>query len=351
MQENKGSVQVEAQRAAIIFGGTGFIGSFFARHLLDNENYSRVYLVDLQSLDEKLSTFRRDILGFDERVIFARADVRFEINWTPDVENIDLIANFAAVHREPGHHAQEYFDCNIKGAENVCEFANRIGCNSIVFTSSISPYGVSEDKKDEETLPVPVSAYGASKLVAEKIHKEWLASNGENRLLIVRPGVVFGPGEGGNVSRLIKAVKGGYFFYMSNKATKKAGIYVREVCNAICWLLERVDMSEDRYLLANLSMDPAPSIEDYVKSIKGQLGRSSYVFNIPRPFLFCISYSIFIFSSVFRMETPFDPVRLRKTIRSNNIKPTKLMSEGYEFRYELDDAMRDWREISPEDWT
>lgn len=83
---------------------------------------------------------------------------------TPD----DIIFNFAAVHRTPGHEDHEYFETNIRGAENVVAFAERHGIKQIVFTSSIAPYGPSEELKSEDTLPTPNSAYGISKLVAEK---------------------------------------------------------------------------------------------------------------------------------------------------------------------------------------
>ena len=43
--------------------------------------------------------------------------------------------------------------------------------NTIVFTSSIASYGTWEDEKFENSLPLPTSAYGSSKLVAEEIHK------------------------------------------------------------------------------------------------------------------------------------------------------------------------------------
>ena len=43
-------------------------------------------------------------------------------------------------------------------------------------------------------MPVPTTAYGSSKLVAEKIHEKWHSKDGLNRQLIVRPGVVFEPG-------------------------------------------------------------------------------------------------------------------------------------------------------------
>ena len=93
-----------------------------------------------------------------------------------------------------------YFETNIRGAENVCAFAEKFGIKKIVFTSSIAPYGAAEDLKTEETLPTPNTPYGISKLVAEKIHTIWQAKQpNERQLTIVRPGVVFGKGENGKV--------------------------------------------------------------------------------------------------------------------------------------------------------
>ena len=107
----------------------------------------------------------------------------------------DLAVNLAAIHREPGHQDYEYFETNLKGAENVCSWADQVGCNKIIFTSSIAPYGPAEEPKDEQSLTVPVTAYGSSKLAAEKIHIAWQHKDIEGRqLVIVRPGVVFGPG-------------------------------------------------------------------------------------------------------------------------------------------------------------
>ena len=46
-------------------------------------------------------------------------------------EEIDLVANFAAIHREPGHEDHEYYRCNLLGAENVCDWAEKIGCQKL----------------------------------------------------------------------------------------------------------------------------------------------------------------------------------------------------------------------------
>jgi len=85
-------------------------------------------------------------------------------------------------------------------------------------------------------VPCPNTHYGSSKLAAEKIHIAWQNRDIKNRILtIVRPGVVFGKGEGGNMSRLVKLIHKNFFFYMGNKDTRKAGIYVKELVNQIMW--------------------------------------------------------------------------------------------------------------------
>ena len=66
------------------------------------------------------------------------------------IDEKTVVFNFAAVHRTPGHPDYAYFETNIKGAENVCNFATAHGINHIVFTSSIAPYGASEEQKTEE---------------------------------------------------------------------------------------------------------------------------------------------------------------------------------------------------------
>ena len=266
----------------IIFGGTGFIGVFFAKFLVDSGFSDIIYLVDIQTIEEKRIKVRERLINFDSRIIFVKQDVRQSINLAESLGDIDLIINLAAVHREPGHEDHEYFETNILGATNICSFAEEVGCNSIIFTSSISPYGVGESVRDESTLPIPVTAYGSSKLVAEKIHQIWQAKDIINRrLIIVRPGVVFGPGEGGNVSRLIRAVIHRYFFFMGNESTRKAGVYVKELCNAMWWVLQQQNKNKETVSLFNMTMNPGPSIGEYVKAVCNTQGIKRYVPTVP----------------------------------------------------------------------
>ena len=87
---------------AVIFGGTGFIGTFFANHLINNERYEKVYLYDYERVDAKDSIYRKKLIEENNKSIQVVGDVRNEIDWLPNCK-IDLVANMAAIHREPGH--------------------------------------------------------------------------------------------------------------------------------------------------------------------------------------------------------------------------------------------------------
>lgn len=337
------------RECVVIFGGAGFIGTFFAQHLIEEYKTSKIYLYDHELVSDKLFEFRQKMVESYPEIEMIEGDVKNTIDWIPD-ESIALVANFAAVHREPGHEDYEYYECNLLGAENVCGWAERVGCKRIIFSSSIAPYGPSESVRDERSIPVPESAYGGSKLAAEKIHQIWQARDKQRQLVIVRPGVVFGPGEGGNVSRLIKAVRNRYFFYMGNKQTRKAGTYVKELCRAMMWVLNSEKGKVDGVSVFNMSMNPGPSIQEYVEAIARVANVKIWVPSVPSTLLLAVAHAIDLIARPIGIQHPFSPVRIKKLIRSNNILPTYLVEQGYEYKYSLDEAFTDWKKDCPKDW-
>lgn len=337
-------------KTVFIFGGTGFIGSHFCRHLLQEKLADKIYLADNKPLSAEQSgngTLKEALS--DGRVKFIQVDVRKEI---PDFAegDVELIANFAAVHREPGHQPHEYFETNIYGAENVCAWANKVGCKNLIFTSSISPYGPSEEERNELSLPVPATPYGASKLVAEKIHLGWKALGEGRKLLIVRPGVVFGPGEGGNVTRLVRAVIKRYFLYMGNKETRKAGGYVKELCNSLIWGMGTLESQGKDFLLYNFTMDPPPSVGEYVKTICEVAEIKRKIPHVPFFLLNAMAYPIEGVAKILNINQPVSPVRIKKLVRSNYIMPGIFRELGYKYKFTLSEAMRDWKSEKIQDW-
>lgn len=337
------------EATVVLFGGTGFIGTHLAQETLRAGLAKKIVLVDLlPPRSEPYCALLQQGLT-DGRVEFVRWDVRQPI---PEslLPRASLIFNLAAIHREPGHAPHEYFETNLLGAENVCAWASAVSCPRIVFTSSIAPYGPSEELKTESSLPVPETPYGSSKLAAEKMHIGWQSACPSRRLLLLRPGVVFGPGEGGNVTRLVRSVVKGYFVYMGNRQTRKAGGYVKELFRAIRFGLDYQDRSGESVILLNFSMDPPATLETYVNAIRRVAGIRRSPMSVPRSLLMGVSYPIDAVARTFGIRQPISPVRVRKLFRSTSIDPSGLRQLGYQWHYTLEEAFLDWKKDRPEDF-
>ena len=336
---------------AVIFGGTGFIGLHFTRFLIDKAGFDQVILADIKPPEQHIAhTFVKSELS-SGKVRYVQCDVRQPISASLSADKVDFIANFAAVHREPGHEPWEYFDTNIPGARNVCAYAEAIDCKDILFTSSISPYGPTEEPKSETSIPTPETAYGSSKLAAELIHAAWRdRGQHERRLLVVRPGVVFGPGEGGNVSRLVKMLMKGFFVFAGNKQTRKAGIYVKELCNAMWWMHQLQASRTPATATANMTMNPGPSMQEYVEAIQKVANKKAFVPSIPVWSLMLAARVIELITGILQINSSINTVRIKKLVRSNNIVPGVLAQEQYPYVFTLETALADWLKSLPSEW-
>lgn len=337
-------------REVVIFGGTGFIGTHLAQYLLTHQDVNRIYLVDLNPPRDAAYTATLQEGLRSGKIIYVQHDVRQPVETDKLPQGVDAIFNFAAVHREPGHEAKEYFETNLLGAENVCAWASRVSCPLMVFTSSISPYGPSEDKKTEKTLPVPETPYGSSKLAAEKIHLGWQSAADGRQLLIMRPGVVFGPGEGGNVTRLVRSLVNGFFVYTGNRETRKAAGYVKELCRVMLFGIDYLKQNQLPSLLLNFSTYPTPSMEEIVNTICVVLGIRRKPLSIPRSLLMGSAYLISNVATLLRINQPINPVRVRKMFRSTNVEAVRLQELGYVPAYTLQGAFEDWKRDLPSDF-
>lgn len=324
----------------IITGGTGFIGTHLTNLILEKYPEAQVWNLDIV----KPGTPNPVVKNYKPAVrdgeklgsTYVECDVRKpigELPFTPTPE--DVIFNFAAVHRTPGHEDKEYFETNIRGAEHVCEFAEKYGIKKMVFTSSIAPYGAAEELKTEDTLPTPNTAYGISKLVAEKIHIAWQKGGTDRQLLIVRPGVVFGKGENGNFSRLYWGIRKHTFAYPGRKDTIKACVYVKELVRFILWNVEERKTSFDIF---NCTFEPAYTIEQIVTAMKKVTGLPQWVPYIPNAIIMPAAVGAQLLGS----PMGICPARVKKLQISTNICGKKMANSGYQLKYTFEEALADW---------
>ena len=324
----------------IITGGTGFIGTHLTNLLNEVHPEAKVWNLDIV----KPGTPNPVVKNYKPAVregeglgsAYVECDVRKPISdmpFTPTSE--DVIFNFAAVHRTPGHEDIEYFETNIRGAENVCSFAEKYGIKNMVFTSSIAPYGASEQLKEETTLPTPNTPYGISKLVAEKIHIAWQKGGEGRKLTIVRPGVVFGRGENGNFSRLYWGIRKHTFAFPGRKDTIKACVYVKELVRFILWNVEERQTPFDIY---NCTFEPAYTIEQIVTAMKKVTGLTQAIPYVPNSIIMPMAACAKMVGS----PMGICPARVKKLQISTNICGKKMKESDYQFKWTFEEALADW---------
>ncbi len=338
-------------KRTVLFGGGGFIGTHLALYLLQNGLTDEVFLVDI--LPKEKANWLPELLEAQtaRKVHYINCDVRQTIIHPNLPPHCDLIVNLAAIHREPGHQPVEYFDTNLRGAETICQWAEQVNCNKIVFTSSIAVYGsLNTEPKSETTLPTPNTPYGISKLIAEKTHLTWQKSAPGRQLLIVRAGVIFGAGEAGNLTKMVRAIIYHYFLFSGNKTVQKAGGYVKELCASIGWMLQRQEQTQQSVVLYNFTADPAPTLEDYARAIAKVAGIKYLIWSVPQWFLLFGAYLGFGIGKLFSKRLSIDPARVRKLRRVNSIVPQVLRESGYRYQYSLETALADWKANKPIDW-
>lgn len=320
----------------IIFGGSGFIGTHLIHLLKETVKLGdKIYNLDIVMPGEEGVV--PGIVEKNDGVEYIRLDVRKPIEFDFKPTRDDVIFNLAAVHRTPGHPDHEYFETNIRGAENVTAFAEKHGISKILFTSSIAPYGAAEEMKDETTLPTPNTPYGISKLVAEKIHQIWQAKDEKRELTIVRPGIVYGKGEHGNMTRLYKGMKGHYFMYTGRKDTIKACIYVKEL--VLFFKYRVIDNSFPGTDIYNCTFEPAFNIEQICETIQKATNMKRFIPLIPGGLLMTAAT---ILGPIGGKKVGIHPARVKKLMISTNICGKKLDACGYKFHYSFEDTFGDW---------
>ncbi len=311
---------------ALIFGGAGFIGQHLARSL--RARGVAVTVADIAEVTRPVSGVR-----------YFHVDVRQPIT-EPDLgsDADTVIYNLAAVHRTPGHESHEYFNTNVEGARNVADYAAQTGARRIVFTSSIAVYGPKVERLDETSNPQPTSSHVWSKLLAERALEDWRAMAPDRQLVIARPSVVFGSGEGGNFTCLAAALKRRMFAYPGRRDTIKGCCYAKDLLDSFEFALRR-DQPEFLYNFAY----PEPYTIEAICEAFHTAG------DLPRPLAAAPIWALGLIATSFEgldrlgLSLGVNRARIAKLTRSTHIAPRRLTEVGYEFRNSLQDGLRDWR--------
>jgi nucleoside-diphosphate-sugar epimerase len=292
----------------VVTGGSGFIGTRLINRLLCKNFNISIFDKVMSSIYPNIS-----IVG----------DVRNFTDLDKLPINTDVLVHLAAEHKDNILPKSLYYDVNVNGAINLCKLAVSKNINVIIFTSSVAVYGLPTSAVDETGIINPFNEYGKTKFLAENIFKSWQEEDPLNRkLVIIRPTVVFGEGNRGNVYNLFKKIAGNRFVMIGAGKNIKSIAYVENIAAFI----EHTLSLNNGIHVYNYSDQPSLSMNYLALYVKKCLGRPSKGFiHIPLFLGLFIGWCFDLLNKHLKRNFSISVVRIRKFcsnsiyISSNNL--------------------------------
>ena len=304
-----------------IIGGSGFIGTRLSKRL--NKNNSEFLIVD-------------KVMSKTFENICSIADVRDTGSLSKVLNSNDIIINLAAEHRDDVSPKTLYDDVNVQGARNVCEVAEQKGISTIIFTSSVAVYGFAPLGTKEDGKINYFNDYGRTKYEAELVYKAWQEKDLEKRkLVIVRPTVVFGEQNRGNVYNLLKQIASGKFMMIGDGTNRKSMAYVENVAAFLEYSLK----FENGVHIYNYIDKPDFDMNTLVKGVNKALGKEEKIgFRMP----FALGYSIGKVFDLIALLTgkkfTVSSIRIKKFC-SDSMFDTSIEKSGFVRPVKLEDGL------------
>ena len=181
-----------------------------------------------------------------------------------------MIINLAAVHRDDVMDRSKYYATNVDGTRNLCRIADEVGIKKIIFVSTCAVYGFCDPDTDENGVTAPFNDYGQSKLLAEQLLRDWYDNEPETRqLFIVRPTVVFGEGNRGNVYNLLDQINRKRFVMIGKGLNRKSIAYVGNVAAYLLYAATKTD----GFSLVNYADKPDLTMNELILNVRREAGK------------------------------------------------------------------------------
>ena len=278
-----------------IVGGSGFVGSRLCQRL------STKNIVNFQIIDKLTSPI------FPDKVSIA--DIRFAIDKSL-IENSSVLINLAAEHRDDVTPKSLYHETNVQGAKNICRVACEKKIQKIIFTSSVAIYGFAPIGTNEFGMISPFNHYGRTKWEAEKIYREWQSEDpNERTLVIIRPTVIFGERNRGNVFNLLKQIASGKFVMVGNGLNRKSMAYVE---NVAAFIEYSISLPPGLHIY-NYIDKPDFTMNQLVGHVNKLLGRSADI-KFRLPYILGYAIGVFFDFTAFLLQKKFSisSIRVKK---------------------------------------
>jgi len=270
----------------LITGIHGFVGSNLVNSL---KAHHKIYGLDILSPNKD---------GVSKTYTWA------ELQSLPDVDTIIHLAG-KAHDTKSQFVAQSYFDINTGLTQKIYDYFLTSSAKKFIFFSSVKAAAdtVDGDILTENVIPNPKGPYGESKILAEKyIQENWPTADSEKKVYILRPCMIHGPGNKGNLNLLYNVVSKGIPWPLGAFNNRRSFTSVGNLCFVIDGFVS-CNIESGIYHMAD---DEALSTNELIEVMCEAMGRKARIWHLPKGLMNFVAQ----FGGV--LHLPLNLERLRK---------------------------------------
>jgi len=306
-----------------IIGGSGFVGTKLIGNLIDTPT------LNLINIDKQQSSSYPQLTKI--------ANVLDKVRLKELLKGQDVVILLAAEHRDDVSPTSLYYDVNVEGMRHTLEAMEANGVSRLIFTSSVAVYGLDKDNPDESFPADAFNHYGKSKWEAEQVLQEWYKTHADWNINIVRPTVIFGEGNRGNVFNLLNQIASGKFMMIGDGKNQKSMYYVGNVVAFLGFLIQH---KREGYNVYNYVDKPDFTTNDLVYHTGEILGKKIPTTHIPYWIGMLGGYGFDVLAFLSRKKLTISSVRVKKFCAVTKYDSTKAMSSGFVPPYSMEEGLR-----------
>lgn len=278
---------------------------------------------------------------------FVILDKRLDSNQFADITKPETLASkisfgdsivlLAAEHRDDVSPTTKYYDTNVRGTQNLLDEMDRVGCKQLIFTSSVAVYGLNKLNPDENHEVNPFNHYGKSKWEAEKVIKAWYDKDPDGKsVTIIRPTVIFGEKNRGNVYNLLRQITSGKFLMIGKGQNRKSMAYVG---NVVAFIKHRLELTQEGYHVFNYIDKPDLTMTSLLGVIEKSLDKKIPSVRIPVWLGYLGGFGFDVLAFVTRKKLAISSVRVKKFVATTQFDATKVHSSGFKAPFTLEEGL------------
>ena len=214
-----------------------------------------------------------------------------------------------------GSNSNEYYEVNTDLTKKI--FDSFLVSNANVFITLSSVKAVADEVDivlTEEHIPCPITDYGKSKLLAENYILSKLIPKGK-RVYILRPCMIHGPKNKGNLNLLYELVNKGLPWPLGKYNNKRSFCSIENLCFVISEFIENEQIQSGVY---NIADDEPISTNELIELISMSQCKQPFIWKIPK-------FSIYLFSKVGDLlRLPLNTERLNKLTETYIVSNNKI---------------------------